>query len=132
MLELVCCDGCDNAYHEECLGVTADTLPDPWHCPHCASHSDGENLVAMSASENAATSCKRMKADEDLDYSDSGADDSGADAASTSSAYVKMPGMIAGTTAKPSNLSGQRNLSCILCPCTFLLTSYALIIVVQE
>ena len=110
-LELICCDGCDNAYHEECLGVNADTLPDPWHCPHCASdsESDGEKDKKMSARENSATSSNRMKADENLDSSDSCAD-----AASTSSADVKMPGMIADTTAKPcdkesksNNLSGQ-------------------------
>ena len=89
--------------------MNAGTLPDPWHCPHCASdsESDGEKDKKMSASGNAATSSNRMKADENLDSSDS------ADAASTSSA-VKMPGMIADTTAKPcdeesksNNLSGQ-------------------------
>ena len=72
-IELICCDGCDNAYHEECLGVNADTLPDPWHCPHCASdsESDGETDKKMSASKKNATSCKRMKADDDSDYSGS-------------------------------------------------------------
>ena len=62
-LDLICCDGCDNAYHEECLGVNADTLPDPWHCPCCASDSDGENDKKVSANEKNTTSCKRMKAD---------------------------------------------------------------------
>ena len=53
--------------------MDADTLPDPWHCPHCASdsESDGETDKKMSASKNNATSCKRMKADVDSDYSDS-------------------------------------------------------------
>ena len=70
---MICCDGCDNAYHEECLGVDAGTLPDPWHCPHCASDSEsvGEKDKKMSASKKNATSHKRMKADDDSDYSDS-------------------------------------------------------------
>lgn len=99
MLELICCDGCDNAYHEECLGVNVDTLPDPWHCPHCASdsESDGKSGEKIRANEVNETTCLPS------DHSDS------ADAASTS-ADVKMPGISADTTVKPcdeSNLLGQ-------------------------
>ena len=65
-LDLICCDGCDNEYHEECLGVNADTLPDPWHCPGCASDSDGENDKKISANEKNTTSCKRMKVAEEV------------------------------------------------------------------
>ncbi|KAL7465963.1 hypothetical protein ACHAXS_006268 [Conticribra weissflogii] len=35
--DLVCCDGCEKAYHEECLKVKADELPEVWHCPSCIS-----------------------------------------------------------------------------------------------
>ena len=37
--ELICCDGCSNAYHANCLGKTPDSLPDPWHCPRCSTTS---------------------------------------------------------------------------------------------
>jgi len=35
--DLVCCDGCEKAYHEECLKIKADDLPEVWHCPSCLS-----------------------------------------------------------------------------------------------
>ena len=34
---LICCDGCENAYHAKCLQVQASSLPDPWFCPRCSS-----------------------------------------------------------------------------------------------
>ena len=33
---LICCDGCEKAYHAECLGVQPSLLPDPWFCPRCS------------------------------------------------------------------------------------------------
>eukprot|EP00571_Detonula_confervacea_P015873 CAMPEP_0172303214 /NCGR_PEP_ID=MMETSP1058-20130122/4790_1 /TAXON_ID=83371 /ORGANISM="Detonula confervacea, Strain CCMP 353" /LENGTH=748 /DNA_ID=CAMNT_0013013955 /DNA_START=146 /DNA_END=2387 /DNA_ORIENTATION=+ len=44
--ELICCDGCIEAYHTTCLGVETDSLPYPWHCPSCISNSaDGEKKM---------------------------------------------------------------------------------------
>ena len=36
---LLCCDKCEHAFHEECLGQKADSLPDPWFCELCCSGS---------------------------------------------------------------------------------------------
>lgn len=35
--DLICCDGCEKAYHEDCLKIRADDLPEVWHCPICLS-----------------------------------------------------------------------------------------------
>ena len=33
---LICCDGCPEAYHLRCLGVTNSLLPEgDWYCPEC-------------------------------------------------------------------------------------------------
>eukprot|EP00984_Skeletonema_dohrnii_P023592 scaffold12683_cov144-Skeletonema_dohrnii-CCMP3373.AAC.3 len=43
--ELLCCDGCDRAYHAECLDIEdADGLPNIWHCPDCAMQGEGGDL----------------------------------------------------------------------------------------
>jgi hypothetical protein len=33
--ELICCDNCSKAGHEECPVLTINSLPDVWHCPLC-------------------------------------------------------------------------------------------------
>jgi hypothetical protein len=33
--DLLCCDGCEKAYHPECLKVDEDALPDIWYGPCC-------------------------------------------------------------------------------------------------
>ena len=44
---LICCDKCEHAFHEECLGLESDSLPDPWFCQSCftlsAEESNGES-----------------------------------------------------------------------------------------
>ncbi len=45
--ELICCDGCSNAYHTNCLGKTPDFLPDPWHCPSCATESVNTDVIPV-------------------------------------------------------------------------------------
>ncbi|KAJ3683809.1 hypothetical protein LUZ60_014036 [Juncus effusus] len=33
---LLCCDGCPNAFHSRCVGVAKDQLPEgDWYCPEC-------------------------------------------------------------------------------------------------
>eukprot|EP00804_Cyclotella_cryptica_P003551 CCRYP_002166-RC/>CCRYP_002166-RC protein AED:0.06 eAED:0.06 QI:149/1/1/1/1/1/5/736/887 len=33
--ELICCDGCEKAYHAKCLSLSADVLPEVWYGPCC-------------------------------------------------------------------------------------------------
>lgn len=43
--ELICCDGCDRAYHGKCLDVEdASALPDRWLCPACCSCDSDSSL----------------------------------------------------------------------------------------
>ena len=36
---MICCDGCEKAYHAECLNLDADDLPDLWYGPCCEKRS---------------------------------------------------------------------------------------------
>ena len=40
---LICCDMCENACHEECLGLATDSLPDQWYCQSCCAMSSESN-----------------------------------------------------------------------------------------
>lgn len=37
--DLICCDGCEKAYHAECINVDEDKLPDIWYGPCCEKRS---------------------------------------------------------------------------------------------
>lgn len=36
---MICCDGCEKAYHPECLKVDQNALPDIWYGPCCVNRS---------------------------------------------------------------------------------------------
>jgi len=48
---LLCCDKCKHAFHEECLGLKADSLPDPWFCELCCSGSSEGGVPSAPPSE---------------------------------------------------------------------------------
>lgn len=58
--KLICCDNCPLAYHEDCLEVKADTLPDDWQCPRCVVKKGGDDKK-MSAKETNSRKRKRTK-----------------------------------------------------------------------
>ena len=37
--DLICCDGCEKAYHADCINVDEDKLPDIWYGPCCEKRS---------------------------------------------------------------------------------------------
>jgi hypothetical protein len=47
--DLICCDGCEKAYHADCLKIDADTLPDFWYGPCCAKRRTSQQKKAVSA-----------------------------------------------------------------------------------
>ena len=55
--KLICCSSCPLAYHEDCLKVKADTLPDDWQCRHCVVVKEKK----MSAKETNSRKRKRDK-----------------------------------------------------------------------
>jgi hypothetical protein len=42
---LICCDKCVKAFHEGCLGLDPDFLPDTWFCPSCCTGESAEGGV---------------------------------------------------------------------------------------
>jgi len=65
--KLICCDNCPLAYHEDCLEVNGDTLPDDWKCPRCVVKKGGDDKK-MSVKE---TSSRKRKRTEKNDGSES-------------------------------------------------------------
>jgi hypothetical protein len=53
---LVCCDKCEHAFHEECLGVEAKFLPDTWFCELCCTLSADESNEEGESSEGGVPS----------------------------------------------------------------------------
>ena len=39
---LIYCDKCVKAFHEECMGLDSDLLPDTWFCPSCCTGEPSE------------------------------------------------------------------------------------------
>jgi len=58
--KLICCDNCPLAYHEECLEVNGDSLPDDWQCPSCVVKKGGDDKK-MSVEETNSRKRKRTK-----------------------------------------------------------------------
>jgi len=58
--KLICCDNCPLAYHEDCLEVNGDTLPDDWKCPRCVVKKGGDDKK-MSVKETSSRKRKRNK-----------------------------------------------------------------------
>ena len=56
--KLICCSSCPLAYHEECLEVNGDTLPDDWQCPSCVVKKGGDDKK-MSVKETNSRKRKR-------------------------------------------------------------------------
>ena len=56
--KLICCSSCPLAYHEKCLEVNGDTLPDDWQCPSCVVKRGGDDKK-MSVKETNSRKRKR-------------------------------------------------------------------------
>ena len=53
---LICCDKCEHAFHEECLGLESDSLPDPWFCQSCCTLSADESNEESESSKGGVPS----------------------------------------------------------------------------
>jgi hypothetical protein len=43
---------CKKAFHEECLGLDSDSLPDPWYCQLCCAESSEGGVPGAATSDD--------------------------------------------------------------------------------
>ncbi|KAL7478601.1 hypothetical protein ACHAW6_004363, partial [Cyclotella cf. meneghiniana] len=63
--DLICCDGCENAYHADCLVVDANALHDIWYGPCCEKRLPTKRQSADSSAHNGAKSKTEKIQDDD-------------------------------------------------------------------
>ena len=62
---MICCDGCEKAYHAECIKVDADTLPDVWYGPCCVKRTSPRKKAATTLGEKDAKTTESKKGESD-------------------------------------------------------------------
>lgn len=59
---LICCDGCDNCFHFQCISPPLERIPDgPWHCEDCQEKSFGDDNKRIIVNENVLSFKKKRK-----------------------------------------------------------------------